>query len=36
MIENSMIIPAKIAATQAVELHDLKMEQTTVIRKAAR
>lgn len=36
MIENSMIIPAKIAGAQAVELYDLKMENATIIRKAAR
>lgn len=36
MIENAMIIPAKIAGAQAVELYDLKMENATIIRKAAR
>lgn len=36
MIENSMIIPAKIAGAHGVELYDLKMENATIIRKAAR
>nr|WP_288834853.1 hypothetical protein [uncultured Flavobacterium sp.] len=36
MMENAMIIPAKIAGAQAVELYDLKMENATIIRKAAR
>jgi hypothetical protein len=36
MLENAMIIPAKIAGAQAVELYDLKMENATIIRKAAR
>ena len=36
MMENAMIIPAKIAGAQAVELYDLKMESATIIRKAAR
>lgn len=36
MMENAMIIPAKIAGAQAVELYDLKMENATLIRKAAR
>jgi len=36
MMENAMIIPAKIAGAQAVELYDLKMEHATIIRKAAR
>jgi hypothetical protein len=36
MIENAMIIQAKIAGAQAVELYDLKMENATIIRKAAR
>lgn len=31
-----MIIPAKIAGAQAVELYDLKIENATIIRKAAR
>ena len=31
-----MKIPAKIAGAQAVELYDLKMENATIIRKAAR
>jgi len=36
MMENAMLIPAKIAGAQAVELYDLKMENATIIRKAAR
>lgn len=36
MMKNAMIIPAKIAGAQAVELYDLKMESATIIRKAAR
>ncbi|WP_269225173.1 hypothetical protein [Flavobacterium eburneipallidum] len=36
MLENAMIIPAKIAGAYAVELYDLKMENATIIRKAAR
>jgi len=36
MLENAMIIPAKIAGAQAVELYDLKMENAAIIRKAAR
>jgi hypothetical protein len=36
MMENAMIIPAKIAGAHGVELYDLKMENATIIRKAAR
>lgn len=36
MMENAMVIPAKIAGAEAVELYDLKMENATIIRKAAR
>ena len=36
MLENAMIIPAKIAGAQVVELYDLKMENATIIRKSAR
>lgn len=36
MLEDAMIIPAKIAGAQGVELYDLKMENATIIRKAAR
>ncbi len=36
MLENAMIIPAKIAGAQAVDLYDLKMENAAIIRKAAR
>lgn len=36
MMENAMLIPAKIAGAEAVELYDLKMENAAIIRKAAR
>lgn len=36
MLEDAMIIPTKIAGAQGVELYDLKMENATIIRKAAR
>jgi hypothetical protein len=36
MLEDAMIIPAKIAGAQAVDLYDIKMENATIIRKAAR
>lgn len=36
MMENAMIIPAKIAGASAIDLYDLKMENATLIRKAAR
>ena len=36
MMENAMIIPAEIAGAQAVDSYDLKMENATIIRKAAR
>lgn len=36
MMENAMIIPAKIAGACAIDLYDLKMENATLIRKAAR
>lgn len=36
MLEDAMIIPAKIAGAQGVELYDFKMENATIIRKAAR
>jgi hypothetical protein len=36
MLEDAMIIPAKIASAHGVELYDLKMENATIIRKAAR
>lgn len=36
MMENAMLIPAKIAGAHSVELYDLKMENATLIRKAAR
>ena len=36
MMENAMMIPAKIAGAQAGGLYDLQMENATIIRKAAR
>jgi hypothetical protein len=36
MLEDAMIIPAKIAGAYGVDLYDLKMENATIIRKAAR
>ena len=36
MMENAMMIPAKIAGAQAGVLYDLQMENATIIRKAAR
>lgn len=36
MMENAFLIPAKIAGATAVGLYDLKMENATIIRKAAR
>ena len=36
MMENSMIIPAKISGAEAVDIYDLKMENAAIIRKAAR
>lgn len=36
MIENALIIPTQIASTHDVELYDIKMENATMIRKAAR
>ena len=36
MMENAFIIPAKIAGAEGVGLYDLKMENATIIRKAAR
>jgi len=36
MLEDAMIIPAKIAGAHGIELYDLKMENATIIRKAAR
>lgn len=36
MIENACLIPAKIAGAVGVGLYDLKMENATLIRKAAR
>lgn len=34
--ENATMIPAKISGAEAVEIYDLKMENATIIRKAAR
>jgi len=36
LIEDSIIIPAKITGAEAVDIYDLKMENATLIRKAAR
>ena len=36
MMENAFLIPAKIARAAGVGLYDLKMENATIIRKAAR
>ena len=36
LMENSMIIPAKIVGAEAVEIYDLKMENAAIIRRAAR
>lgn len=36
MMENALIIPAKIAGAESAGLYDLKMENATLIRKAAR
>jgi hypothetical protein len=36
MMENAFLIPAKIAGASGVTLYDLKMENATLIRKAAR
>ena len=36
MMENAFLIPAKIAGATGVGLYDLKMENATLIRKAAR
>jgi hypothetical protein len=36
MLENAFMIPAKIAGAEGIDLYDLKMENATIIRKAAR
>jgi hypothetical protein len=36
MMEDAMIIPAKIAGAEAGDLYDLRMENAAIIRKAAR
>lgn len=36
LMENSMIIPAKIAGAANVDLYDIKMENAAIIRRAAR
>ncbi len=36
LMENSMIIPAKIAGAEGVDLYDIKMENAAIIRRAAR
>lgn len=36
MMEDAMMIPAKISGAEAVDLYDLKMENAAIIRKCAR
>ena len=36
LVENSILIPAKIAGAEGVDVYDIKMENATLIRKAAR
>jgi hypothetical protein len=36
MLANAMMIPAKIAGAEGADLYDLRMENATIIRKAAR
>ena len=36
MLENAMLIPVKIAGAEGGDLYDLRMENATIIRKAAR
>jgi hypothetical protein len=36
MMEDAMMIPAKISGAEAVDLYDLKMENAVIIRKCAR
>lgn len=36
LLDNAVIIPAKIAGAMAVSLYDIKMENAAIIRKAAR
>lgn len=36
MMSNALIIPAKIAGAEGADLYDLRMENATIIRKAAR
>ena len=36
LMDNAMIIPAKIAGAEVVDFYDLKMENAAIIRKAAR
>lgn len=36
MLENAFMIPAKIAGAEGIDLYDLKMENATIVRKAAR
>ena len=36
MMENAILIPSAIAAAHGVDLYDLKMENATIVRKAAR
>ncbi len=36
LLENSIIIPAKISGAEAADIYDLRMENAAIIRKAAR
>ncbi|WP_432413001.1 hypothetical protein [Rasiella sp. SM2506] len=36
LMQNATVIPAKISGAEAVEMYDLKMENATIIRKAAK
>ncbi len=36
LLENSVIIPAKIAGAEAADIYDIRMENAAIIRKAAR
>lgn len=36
LLENSMIIPAKISGAEGADIYDLRMENAAIIRKAAR
>lgn len=36
LLENSMVIPAKISVAEGADIYDLRMENAAIIRKAAR